>query len=509
MRRILILSLFLLANSVFAQAPDWVQFEARNQKYPADKYLTGFSSEAITTDQTQKKLLGRLSGYAKNQLVEAIITEIKATSTLRMNNVNGNSQEEFKLMSSSSSHASIAGMKVETYFTQKKKDGVGYAFAYALKTDVINYYENEIQVFLKNSKVQINIADNSTSQRKNEEALKTLYRLQTSFREVEHAQAVITTLTGNFDLPSLYRTEISAAKEDVQQKITGILNTDQFSLEDAAWYITRAISLQSDDKSLPISVSNFTFENSPMGSPFSRRFKAAIEQKLIAEGLSVSTKVDNTNDLILYGTYWQENNRIKVITVLRSQQNSRALASSECFIPKTDLAAKNIAFMPENYKNALITEQQFAAKEVTGGDLNIEIWTGKGTDNLIYVGDEYLKLFVRANKECYIRLIYYLADGSKVLLLDNYYIDMAKVNVVYELPYTFQCAEPFGVETLQMNAQNKPFELLKFTSEYGYDFLSDDMATILAKTRGFKRVSADKEELIKAEKRLVFTTMSK
>ena len=146
---------------------------------------------------------------------------------------------------------------------------------------------------------------------------------------------------------------------------------------------------------------------------------------------------------------------------------------------------------------------------MTGGDLNIEIWTGKGTDNLIYEEDELLKLFVRANKECYIRLIYYLADGSKVLLLDNYYIDMAKVNVVYELPYTFQCAEPFGVETLQMNAQNKTFDLLKFTSEYGYDFLTDNMETILAKTRGFKRVSADKEELIKAEKRLVFTTISK
>ena len=400
-------------------------------------------------------------------------------------------------------------MKVETHFAQKKKEGVGYAFAYALKADVIKNYENEIQEFLKNARTQINISANNKSQAKNEEALKMLYRLQTSFREVEHAQAIITTLTGNFDLQNLYRAEVTAAKEEVQQKIISILNTDQFSLEDAAYYITRAISLQTEDKSMPISVSNFTFENSPMGSPFSRRFKATIEQKLIAEDFIVSTKVDDVNDLILYGTYWQENNRIKVITVLRSQQTSRALASSECFIPKTDLSAKNIAFMPENYKNALIAEQQFAKKEVTGGDLNIEIWTGKGTDNLIYEEDELLKLFVRANKECYIRLIYYLADGSKVLLLDNYYIDMAKVNVVYELPYTFQCAEPFGVETLQMNAQNKTFDLLKFTSEYGYDFLTDNMETILAKTRGFKRVSADKEELIKAEKRLVFTTISK
>lgn len=508
MGRILFISFFLITTAVVGQAPEWTKFENRNQNFPTDSYLIGFSSELIPADQTQEKLLERLSGYAKNQLVESIITEIKAVSTLSMNNVNGNSQEEFKLMSSSSSHASIAGITVKTYIDSKKKAS-GYAFAYALKSDVIQYYENEIQGFFENTESQIKLIANNQNSGKNEQALKALYKIQTSFREVEHAQAIVTTLTGNFNLPSLKRAEILIIKKDVQLNINGILTNDQFTLEDAAWYITRAIALQIDKKSDPISVSNFTYENSPMGSPFSRRFKASIEQKLITEGFTVSTKVDDTNDLVLYGTYWEENNRLKVITVLRSQQTSQALASSECFIPIMDLTQKNIAFKPENYKNALIAEQQFASKEVTGGDLNIEIWTGKGTNNLIYVGDELLKLFVRANKECYIRLIYYLADGSKVLLLDNYYIDMAKVNMVYELPYTFQCAEPFGIETLQMSAQNKPFELLKFTSEYGYDFLTDDMATILAKTRGFKRLSTEEEEVIKAEKRLVFTTISK
>lgn len=509
MRKIFFLSLSLISFSVFGQNPDWINFETRTSKYPTDTYLVGFSSEVLTANQSKEQLLERLSSYAKNQLVEGIMTEIKAVSTFNLNNVNGNSNEEFKMMSSSSSHATIVGLKVETYWAQKKKEKVGYAFAYALKTEVVKYYENEIKVFLGTANTQSKIAGNNQKKGKNEAALKVLYKLQTGFREIEHAQAIITTLTGNFNLPSLQREEVLIVKTEVQSSINEIINKDEFSLEDAAFYISRAIALQTGNNQLPISVSNFTFENSPMGSPFSRRFKAAIEQKLIAQGLEVSTKVNNTDDLILYGTYWEENDQLKVITVLRSQQTSQALASSECFIPKTDLSQKNIAFLPENYKTALIAEQQLASKEVTGGDLNIEIWTGKGKDNLIYVGDELLKLFVRANKECYIRLIYFLADGSKVLLLDNYYIDRDKVNKVYELPYTFQCAEPFGVETLQMNAQNKPFELLKFTSEYGYDFLTDDMATIMTKTRGIKRLSSSEEELIKAEKQLVFTTMSK
>jgi len=509
MRIMLFFFFWVSSFSVFAQAPTWTKFELRSQQYPIDKYLLGFSSEVMLPNQTQSELLERISGYAKNQLVEGIITEIKAVSTLNLHNVNGNSEEEFKLMSSSSSHATIVGLKVETYFEKQKKKEIGYAFAYALKAEVIQYYTNNIQVFLANANSQLSIATKNQKKGKSEEALKTLYKLQTGFREVEHAQAVITTLSGNFNLASLQRDVVSTKKEEVQNDINEILSNDQFSLEDAAFYISRAIALQIGNSQAPISVSNFTFENSPMGSPFSRRFKAAIEQKLIAQGLVVSTKVNNTNDLILYGTYWEENEELKVITVLRSQQTSQAMASSECFIPKSDLTQKGIDYLPENYKTALIAEQQLASKEVIGGDLNIEIWTGKGKDNLIYIEDELLKLFVRANKECYIRLIYYLADDSKVLLLDNYYIDRDKVNKVYELPYTFQCAEPFGVETLQMNAQNKPFELLKFTSEYGYDFLTDDMATIIANTRGFKKLSSNEEELIKAEKQLVFTTMSK
>lgn len=507
MRSTLTAIFVLLSLGAFAQAPNWTIFEYRNNNYPPDKYLVGFSSEEVGQNQNQDQLIERLSNYAKNQLVEGIQTEIKAASTLNMTNVNGDTNEEFKLMSSSSSHATIAGLKVETYVDQGKKTSTAYAFAYTLKSDVVELYENEISKFTENVGQVMASVESDIMASKNENALKKLFNLQTGFREVEHAQAVITTLTGDFNRASLKRAEVSAIKEKTQQKINLILTRDEFSIEDAAWYISRALKLQLKDETQPIRVSNFTYENSPMGSPFSRRFKFAIEQKLIVEGLKVSNRGDDTNDLVLYGTYWEESDRLKVITILRSQQTAEALAGSESFIPVVDLEQKGIAFKPQNYKDALIAEQQFAKDEVKGGDMNIEIWTDKGTENLIYAGGERLKLFVRANKECYIRLVYHLADGSKVLLLDNYYIDRDKVNTVYELPYTFECAEPFGVETLQMNAQNKPFELLRYKSEYGYDFITDDLQTIIKKTRGIKRLSAAEEEDLKAERRLVFTTI--
>jgi hypothetical protein len=106
----------------------------------------------------------------------------------------------------------------------------------------------------------------------------------------------------------------------------------------------------------------------------------------------------------------------------------------------------------------------------------------------------------------YVRVIYYMADGSKVLLLDNYYIDQTKVNKVIEIPDEFECAEPFGFETMQILAQTKAFKPLLTEKKYGYDFVVQETKAIVANTRGFKKVeNKDKS----AEMRLNFTTVKK
>jgi hypothetical protein len=149
----------------------------------------------------------------------------------------------------------------------------------------------------------------------------------------------------------------------------------------------------------------------------------------------------------------------------------------------------------------------FNRDEVVKGDLNVEIWTNKGDENLVYTAGERLKFFVRANKECYIRLIYHLADKQSVLLLDNYYVAAHLTNKVIELPDEFECAEPFGVETLVVNVQTQQFGPLKTRSMYGYQFIEDSFNDILIGTRGIKKVTDNPPD--KAEKRIIFTTMAK
>jgi hypothetical protein len=97
-------------------------------------------------------------------------------------------------------------------------------------------------------------------------------------------------------------------------------------------------------------------------------------------------------------------------------------------------------------------------------------------------------------------------DGSRVLLLDSWYVDEDKINKPYQLPQAFRCAEPFGAELLQMVAQTEQFRPLAVKSESGHDFISDSDKQIMIATRGMKK---EKPALLIAEKRMNITTIEK
>ena len=498
--------LSMLTFGALAQTPSWVNYVNRMTDYPESTHLVGYVAEVNTTDQTPEDLLQRLSGLAKDQLVENILVDIKSISTLNIHNVNTETQETFKRNSTSVSNATIAGLKAETYYDKRKK--TAYAIATAKKHEVIKHYSNEISNSLDQINTNYQITKNQIEAGDNQKALVSLFQIQTAIKNVEHSLTMLVTLSGDFNHPGLKRSEINSYKVKLDKDLNSVRNTEQFSLEDAAFYIAYALHTQLADKTTPILVNNFSYQDTPMSSAFSRRLQASVSQKLVSQGFIIATQGgQNIKSLVLSGSYWEEGSKLKVSALLRNQDNGAAISSAECYLPKETVTSLGITFTPENYKQAMVNMKMFAKNEVKGGALQLELFTNKGKDNLIFTEGEMLKLFVKANRECHLRFIYHLADGSKVMLLDNYYIDRDHVNQVYELPYSFECADPFGVETLQLNAQSEPFERLATKSEYGYEFIVEDTEAIITKTRGFKK--AKTSENIKAEKRLIFTTMKK
>ena len=102
---------------------------------------------------------------------------------------------------------------------------------------------------------------------------------------------------------------------------------------------------------------------------------------------------------------------------------------------------------------------------------------------------------------CYIQLIYHLSDSSRILFLNNEFLDISQVNKIYELPFTFVCREPFGVEILQVNVREEPFPKIKTYTENGLIYINEDLSSILNKSR------EPGNNIMQAEKRLTITTM--
>lgn len=142
-----------------------------------------------------------------------------------------------------------------------------------------------------------------------------------------------------------------------------------------------------------------------------------------------------------------------------------------------------------SYGNQTISQISFYEKVGSGERSDdIQFWTNKGDSDLTFSDGDELKLYVRSPKETYIRLIYELADGTKVLMFDNYHIDHSQINKEIKYPETFECAAPYGNETALLYASDTPFRPLSVEDHDGYQFITETVQKLNKGTqRGFKK----------------------
>lgn len=126
-------------------------------------------------------------------------------------------------------------------------------------------------------------------------------------------------------------------------------------------------------------------------------------------------------------------------------------------------------------------------KDTSNLPLTVEIRTNKGSENLFFKEGEEMQIWVKANKECYLRLIYTLASKDKVLLLDNFKINKKQTGKEYRVPFRFKCSKPFGNEELKLSASQKEFKEIKFVEKYNYKFI--------VQSKGFSVIDENETEV--------------
>lgn len=508
-----------------ADPPDWVKSYGTSSRYPERTHLTGFGlqqqSESMDAATAQRLAIDN----ARSNLIEKIRVRLQSTVSTLVEEKGRTVSEYASAAVQSSSTMELEGLETATYVDEDEK--MFFALAYISRSKLASLYADKVQNFTRSIEGHIAAAKNFEQGGNPAKALEEYFACLPLFRDLDEARTVVAVsrTTADAAFAELNGTTAAATKSpdvaEVREAITRIVQRPLKNLDDLSWFIAYSLSKQSKEQSFRVLVAPFTYQDTKMGSAFSRFFREALEQKIgdVAKWQAVRqasdvnpTSANVTRDFasasgaeyVLSGTYWERPEGIKFLVTVRAITGGTVVGSAEAVVTPAVLEESRLSIKPENFKEAFSAQKAFAKNEVMGGGLELEAWTNKGTEDLLFTKGEKMNVFIRVNVPSYIRFIYHLADGKRVLLLDNYYIDESKVNKTYQIPEEFECSEPFGAEFLQVFASTEQFDKLGTVSQDGYEYLKEDLAKVLVASRGMKKAA---KPAMKAETRLTITTM--
>ena len=329
------------------------------------------------------------------------------------------------------------------------------------------------------------------------------------FTEVKEAQTIVILL----EAATKELQEIKNYELQVRQAITQLYKSEQLTLDDVCSFMAFGLKMQTGKLTNRIRLANFTFADTKMGSPFSRRLQKHFEKALLTTAdynvTSLAhhpTKSIKSPRYMIKGTYWSEGGKIKIFAILRDLQMGKPIASIDGYLPKLWLKQNNISWKPENFLQAQESMLQFRRDEIVDGNMKLEVWTNNPDESPIFEKGDILQFYIRVSHPCYLQIINHFADETRVLLISSEYIGQSKIDSVIPIYPKFKCSPPFGIEVLQVNVQTEPFKGLLTEKQGNYQVIIGELEEVLEITRGFEPI---KNEDLRAEKRIIVTTMER
>ncbi len=508
-----------------ADIPVWVSTHGTETGYPHERFLTGFGMSPAGPSMEKHDKIAYAENAARVNLSLMLSASIESEAVIDSFSavVDGNEEmiDAYKSKSVMRSDLDLDGVIVDHY--SQKTSQPAYALAYLDRVSARNHYAAKLK-----NKMRILIEHQGEGNRqladKNVPMARDLYlKCDRIVDEIEEI-IVIQDLLGGTPL----------AQEDLK-RIVGIKaesrklwESSADTLEDAADQLAMKLALQVDEIG-SVQVNALMLENSYQYSQFSGRFRTILERAISARtSLSPMTADEldftpsssrlarhgvaaNGADYLLAGTYFVKPEGIDIYLRLSDTKTSTIVATAST--RALNIAVRGVEVKPRNYLQALQDRQVFRKDEMVGGSLMLETWTSRGVDGLVLEDGDELKVMVRVNQPAYLRFIYHLNNGARVIpdrLYMNYFIGADKVNQVVELPDTFEVCAPFGSETIQMFASNQrfpPVELVqKLFEDEKYEVIADTLQDSNTLYRGLKR---KKKEVEVTEVRLPLTTIAK
>jgi len=502
--------------------PDWVVNYGQATEFPADRYLTGFGSAAGIDQQSQQVA----QDNARADLSRQVVVKISNSISNQQQETETDLVQQFSSVTYSTSSLQVMGLKSEVYLDDHRKHPTAYALTYIRRTDLVGLYQREKDRVQKEIGQLIRLAESNLEQEQKELALQYYFQTLPLFEKLTESRTVLLSVGASSLLDRQEQDDVLPSKNEIWDRIQQLALFEIKHLEDVAGAIQFQFNQQFQAPKAGLLVIPFYYQDTKLCSQFARYLKQTLESKLSqsvpptgqfqARSLSFSRDLAAASgaDYIITGSYWEETERLRVLAQCRELKSGTVVASTSVEFA-SDLLPAAMQLKPENFQSAMAQQMAFAQQIIDSDQFQLEVWTDRGQDALLYGQGELMKIYLRSNRPCYVRLIYILADGQKTLLLDNLPINAESVNrslSVNELKdLDFECAAPFGAEMLVAVGRTDQFDPLKTVEKDGYYFLPvnqpEEVAYLSRDVRGFKRRQRDDASIQQTESKLMITTV--
>ena len=166
--------------------------------------------------------------------------------------------------------------------------------------------------------------------------------------------------------------------------------------------------------------------------------------------------------------------------------------------------------MPDNFEDARKNLELCNAR-IEASTLKVKLALDRGDGGIYRKGDKLL-LFLKANQDCYVKVIYHQVDGTNIQIFPNGFHPDSQIrkDQLYQIPpedrsFEMEVMPPFGVEMVKVIASTEPLGGADLApGQGGLKAVPESLATMLGRTRGIR---VKKAETQYAEATAVVNTM--
>lgn len=353
---LLILSSVYVAQAQRGKAPKWLDPYQRQIDYPVGNYLTGLSSEKVKRKKGIAELYKQLNQLSRNQVIEAIRTEVSAETEMNISIVNTLASEQLTQNSSSKSDAELVGLKFENYYDRRQK--LAYSFSYVSIPELAAYHRKIVTSGRDELNRNISEANTSLAEANKQRAIRLIYEIQMAFRKMEKSMKLLAALGKDMGADP---DEVQDLKSAVEKLTDRVLTEGRLSVPELSSYLASQLKLQVEPDELVVCPGTLTYGESGKESTFS--------QALMVQALNKLTKMEGVNrgeapcDFTLQGSF-NETNKQAFITLNLTGQAGKSVAGISIKLPLEVMSFGDLSFLPTNFQYLrVLSEIRLVTKE--------------------------------------------------------------------------------------------------------------------------------------------------